>query len=147
SDGAAQEAAMSPSITTGTRKDITRLDLAFLRDLGWQTVAYPQLLGDFNLDNHRTIADLAVMLQALSNPTSYKSSHGLSAADFLAIGDVNGDLKVTNADLQAFLNLLKSGDGALQSVPEPGSLLLLSLGAAGLVCIRHRSGRNRNAAK
>ncbi len=35
----AQEVAMDPSITTGTRKKLTELDLAFMRDLGWQTIA------------------------------------------------------------------------------------------------------------
>ena len=35
----AQEVALDPSITTGTRKKLTELDLAFMRDLGWQTVA------------------------------------------------------------------------------------------------------------
>jgi hypothetical protein len=40
-DGVMQESLMSPSILTGTRKEITQLDLAFLRDIGWQTVPEP----------------------------------------------------------------------------------------------------------
>ena len=40
-DGSAQEAAMDPSILTGTRKSLTELDLAFLRDLGYETVPEP----------------------------------------------------------------------------------------------------------
>jgi hypothetical protein len=40
-DGTMQEALMSPAITVGTRKQITQLDLAFLRDIGWQTIPEP----------------------------------------------------------------------------------------------------------
>lgn len=41
-DLASQEAAMDPTLTTGTRKFITDVDLAFLRDIGWNTVAVPE---------------------------------------------------------------------------------------------------------
>ncbi|MGB0990915.1 MAG: PEP-CTERM sorting domain-containing protein [Akkermansiaceae bacterium] len=41
SDGVAQEVVMDPNITVGTRKELTDLDLAFLRDIGWQTVPEP----------------------------------------------------------------------------------------------------------
>ena len=41
SDGGAQEAVMDPSITQGTRKSLTQLDLAFLRDLNFTTVPEP----------------------------------------------------------------------------------------------------------
>ncbi len=37
-----QEAVMDPDITTGTRKYITDLDIAFLNDMGWETVAVPE---------------------------------------------------------------------------------------------------------
>ncbi len=37
-----QEAVMDPTLTTGTRKYLTDLDLAFLRDAGWETVAVPE---------------------------------------------------------------------------------------------------------
>lgn len=41
SDGVLQEVVMGPSITAGTRKELTELDLAFLRDLGFETVPEP----------------------------------------------------------------------------------------------------------
>lgn len=41
SDNAPQEVVMDPSITAGTRKSLTQLDLAFLRDLGYTTVPEP----------------------------------------------------------------------------------------------------------
>lgn len=39
-----QQTAFSPSITTGTRKDLTQLDLAGLQDLGWQVIPEPSAL-------------------------------------------------------------------------------------------------------
>ena len=41
SDGGVQEAVMDPSLTQGTRKSLTQLDLAFLRDLNFTTVPEP----------------------------------------------------------------------------------------------------------
>jgi hypothetical protein len=41
SDGVMQEVAMDPDILVGTRKELTELDLAFIRDLGYQTVPEP----------------------------------------------------------------------------------------------------------
>lgn len=41
SDGVMQEAVMDPSITTGTRKSLTQLDVAFMRDIGWDMVPEP----------------------------------------------------------------------------------------------------------
>jgi len=40
-DGVAQEALMDPTLTTGSRKYLTQIDLAFLRDLNFQTVPEP----------------------------------------------------------------------------------------------------------
>jgi hypothetical protein len=42
-DGVLQEAAMDPSILTGTRKYLTQMDLAFLRDLNYVTVPEPSV--------------------------------------------------------------------------------------------------------
>ena len=43
-DGAAQEAVMDPTLTVGSRKTLTQLDLAFLRDLGFSTVPEPSAI-------------------------------------------------------------------------------------------------------
>jgi len=40
-DGLSQEAAMDPTIITGTRKHFTDLDLAALSDIGWEVSAVP----------------------------------------------------------------------------------------------------------
>ena len=41
SDGGTQETVMDPSITVGTRKFLTQMDLAFLRDIGYATIPEP----------------------------------------------------------------------------------------------------------
>lgn len=48
-NGAAQEAAMDPEIITGTRKFLTQIDLAALRDMGLQTIPEPSNLLLFSL--------------------------------------------------------------------------------------------------
>ncbi len=44
SDGVMQEVVMDPNLTTGTRKELTELDLAFLRDLNFTTVPEPSTM-------------------------------------------------------------------------------------------------------
>jgi len=56
----------------------------------------------------------------------------------MAIGDINGDGVVNNADLQALLSLLQSGGGSNAAVPEPASLVLL---AAGSLMLMWRRGK------
>jgi hypothetical protein len=53
---------------------------------------------------------------------------------------VNGDHLFTNADLQALLNLLKSGGGST-SVPEPSALVLTALGITSVLVIGKVSRR------
>jgi PEP-CTERM motif len=60
------------------------------------------------------------------------------------IGDVNGDIQFTNADLQALLNALKAGGGSADAVPEPASIVLLSLGGLA-IAFRRRSHMRSNA--
>lgn len=40
-DGSTQEAVMDPNITVGTRKSLTQIDLAVLRDIGYTTIPEP----------------------------------------------------------------------------------------------------------
>jgi hypothetical protein len=67
------------------------------------------------------------MLAALADLNAYKTQQGISDAVLLAVGDVNQDNAVTNADLQSLLNLLRSGNGA-QAVPEPAAWILFTVG-------------------
>jgi hypothetical protein len=90
----------------------------------------PVLAGDMNRDGHITSADILPMMQALTNPQGYESTYGVNAADLQLIGDTSGDSVFTNSDLQSLLNLLKSGGGTADSVPEPASWVLVLLAVA-----------------
>jgi len=83
--------------------------------------------GDFNEDGHVNSADISAMEEALTNPTAYETTYGLSAANLATIGDFNADGNFTNADVQGFLNYLKAGSGSTSTVPEPASFVLLVL--------------------
>ena len=63
---------------------------------------------------------------ALTNPIAYKAVTGLNDGQIRDIGDINGDGFFNNADLQAILDLLKSGGGST-SVPEPSTFVLAVL--------------------
>lgn len=100
------------------------------------------LEGDFNLDGHVNAADILAMERALVDPNGYKTANSLSNLDYTLIGDINQDGIVNSADLQTFLNFLVSGGGSTHSVPEPSSLILLALGACGIL-IQQRSIMNK----
>ncbi|HZZ26488.1 MAG TPA: polysaccharide lyase family protein [Pirellulales bacterium] len=88
------------------------------------------LPGDFNGDRHVDASDINAMLNALVNLPNYQSAHGLTSVEMLTIGDLNNSGTVNNADLQALLNLLLSGGGSTNPVPEPGTAVLLILGGS-----------------
>jgi hypothetical protein len=90
--------------------------------------------GDFNLDGAVTSADIKAMLVALTNLNKFKTDNGLSDADLLAIGDLNGAAGVTNADIQSLLGLV--GGGSITPVPEPTSFMMLILAVPALVAAR-----------
>ena len=85
-------------------------------------------LGDFNQDTSVNGADVAVMLAALTDLHAYALSKHLSDGDVIALGDLDADGKVSNADLQGLLTLLKNGGGSIAAVPEPGSAIMLLFG-------------------
>jgi len=118
SDGMAQEVVMDPSITTGTRKELTVLDLAFLRDIGYETIipTFPNP-PDYDGDGDVDADDLATLLGAF----------GINGN-----GDADGDADTDGAD---FLVWQLQVTGPLPSriatnVPEPASVWLLVVGAA-----------------
>jgi hypothetical protein len=95
--------------------------------------------GDFSRDGHVNAADVLAMERALADLPDYQTAKGLTAAQLLLVGDVNGDGKVNNADLQSLLTLLQSGGGSNNSVPEPGSAILAALSLAGMFVVLSRS--------
>ena len=93
----------------------------------------PALLrGDFSGNGVVDIADIPPMLKALTDLNVFQSARGLSPSDLLTIGDVDSDGRVSNRDMQALLNLLKSGGSSLTAVPEPTSVVLVALFLPGL---------------
>jgi len=103
--------------------------------VGDYTLMFP---GDFNRDGHVNAADVLAMETALVNLPSYQTAKGLTGSQMLAIGDLNGDGKITNADLQMLITDLQSGGGSADPVPEPASIALMSLGTLA-IAFRRRS--------
>ena len=95
--------------------------------------------GDFNRDGHVDASDISAMEVALADIHGYETAKGLTDAQLLKNGDINGDGQITNADLQALLTLLESGGGSNSSVPEPAAVVLLVLALPAIsVCLRRR---------
>ena len=86
---------------------------------------------DFNYDGAITVADLAPMMAAMGSPQTFMAANNLSSDDFLSMGDLNGDGKVDNSDVQGLIAMLASGGGSasLAAVPEPSAICLLAAGA------------------
>jgi hypothetical protein len=103
----------------GLENPMTTVDLTAVDVIGYDLIAQPFKLGDFNRDGHVNAADVKAMESALADLPDYEIAKGLTAAQLLSIGDLNNDGKVNNADLQSLLQLLKTGGGSEAVVPEP----------------------------
>ena len=79
------------------------------------------------------------MLTALADVSGYEAARNLSDSDILAIGDLNNDGRLDNADAQMLLVAIAGGgSGSLAAVPEPPGVLLAILAIKGLaVLARH----------
>jgi hypothetical protein len=128
-DGSPQEVVMDPSITQGSRKYLTALDLAFLRDIGYSTII-PDIPtfspADFNEDGAVDASDLL----------AWQGGYGLNAN-----GDTDDD---GDTDGRDFLVWQREYTGPLLfsanvAVPEPGSAALVAFGLISWLCSRRRS--------
>lgn len=120
-DGAPQEAVMDPSLTNGTRKHLTALDLAFLRDIGWETITPSGGPGDYDSDGDVDTADYQLWRTQFGNTGVWSA-------------DGNGDNVVDAADYTIWRDNYPT-PGALSApapTPEPASVLILVLAAASL---------------
>jgi hypothetical protein len=86
------------------------------------------LQGDFNQDSSVNSTDVSAMVSALTDLHAYALLKHLADGDVLALGDLDTDGKVSNADLQSLLNLLRAGGGAVAAVPEPASAVMAIIG-------------------
>jgi hypothetical protein len=114
-NGAMQEVAMDPNITTGTRKYLTTLDLAFLRDIGYSTVE-PEFgpTGDYNGDGIVDAADYLVWRNSLGSTTNLAA-------------DGNGSGAIDKGDYTVWKSHFGQAGAAASSlgiaaVPEPATL-------------------------
>jgi hypothetical protein len=121
-DGAPQEVVMDPTLnSSGIRKYLTALDLAFLRDIGYSTII-PQIYSpaDFNKDGDVDEGDLL----------TWRNAYGANA-----LGDTDSD---GDTDGRDFLKWQREFTGSIPPlstgtvVPEPG---LVTVAISALLCL------------
>jgi autotransporter-associated beta strand protein len=116
--------ALSPGLAWNTTKLLTTGALSVI-DANY-------LPGDVDRNGQVTAADLGAMLSALTDLNAYQATHGsaggaLSSQQLTQILDLTGDNQITNADIQGLINYLSTGNGSYVAVPEPSSLVLITL--------------------
>jgi beta-glucanase (GH16 family) len=99
-----------------------------------EAFAFPTA-GDFDRNGLVDARDIPAMLKALADKPAFATANSLTTAQLNLLGDLSGDGKFTNLDIQPFLNKLAAqGSGSVAlAVPEPASIILLVLGTLALL--------------
>jgi fibronectin-binding autotransporter adhesin len=109
-------------------------DSSQLYNTGTLSIAPTFLRGDLDRNGQVTVADIRAMLIALTDLSSYALNNNLTPTQLTALADFDNSGSVTNGDLQGLLDLISNqGIGAVETVPEPCSIVLLAVGALVIV--------------
>ena len=105
-DGVPQQSVLAPLIPAGRRLNLTALDLAFMRDIGFPNatavIPPPPRLGDFDLDGDVDLADL----------DQYNGNIGAQAAGSLVALDLDGDGNIGEDDFEThYTTLVETSNG------------------------------------
>lgn len=133
-----QQPIMSASITTGTRKQMTKLDWATLDDLGWDLARN----GDANADGTVDLSDLALLASRYGQSGTWSTGDfnddGLVDLSDLALLAANyGSTGIAGAPVEGMGSFDSDWAFAQASVPEPGTGLFAGA-ALLLLCKRNR---------
>lgn len=131
----AQEAAMDPSVLNGTRKRLTELDAAALKDIGWTLGPAPGVDGDYNNNGIVDAADYAVWRKRLNQNVTLPNDTTPGSVLQVDYGVWRSNFGKTSAGAGTSGGLLASGD-----VPEPASCVLAAA-AVMVTCAARRKPR------
>jgi hypothetical protein len=121
-------ATMDPTLALGVRSALTTLDLAGLQDIGW-TLAPPGIPGDVTHDGIVNAQDIALV-----------ASHWLTVGPY---GDANHDGIVNGQDIAIIAAHWLATGGGGSAVPEPSTIVLITMAAAAVPLLRRNSRRRR----
>ena len=138
-----QEAAMDPSLTTGTRKLLTPLDFAGLDDVGWELLPSTATISGSHAYGDNGVYDIAVTLAGASGETKSKTLQEavtnvppiVVAADDQSVGfgesfAITDIATFTDAGFAASETFTYTIDWGDQSKPGNGNATIDSLGSA-----------------
>jgi hypothetical protein len=129
---ASQETAMDPDLQNGTRKRLTALDAAALKDIGWEVTAPPPppgIHGDYNNNGIVDAADFAVWRDRLGQSVTIPNDATpgtVTAADYTVWRSNFGRMPAG------------SSAAVLAAVPEASAVIQALIGVIAVVYARHQ---------